>query len=135
MNKPRSCISAFFLISCVWAASAADSELSPYISRVSLPDGAKMRIGKGRVNFIAYAPDSLRRLFYRDVLVFRFPAGVRRVAPDAAQVAVTGSKKDARDARQRAFALNGVKDLAVFHMLIVYTERRCTLRAAPRLVL
>ena len=60
MNRRFSWIGALFLISCVWAASASDPKPSPYTSRLSLPDGAKMRVGKGQIYSVAYSPDSRR---------------------------------------------------------------------------
>ncbi len=60
MNKYLSWIGALFLIGCVGAAEAADPDPSHYISRLGLPDGAKLRIGRGRANSIAYSPDSKR---------------------------------------------------------------------------
>ncbi len=75
MNKPRSCIGAFFLVCCVWAASASDPEPSPFISRLSLPDGAKMRIGKGRINFVSYSPDSRRIAAASSIGVWIYDAG------------------------------------------------------------
>ena len=68
-------LGAFFLVSCVWAASASDPEPSPYISRVSLPDGATMRIGKGEINSIAYSPDSRRIAAASSIGVWIYDAG------------------------------------------------------------
>ena len=75
MNKLLSCIVAFFLVSCVWAAPASDPEPSPFISRLSLPDGATMRIGKGDINFIAYSPDSKRIAAASSIGVWIYDAG------------------------------------------------------------
>ena len=68
-------LGAFFLVSCVWAVAASDPEPSPYISRLSLPDGATMRIGKGDINSIAYSPDSRRIAAASSIGVWIYDAG------------------------------------------------------------
>ncbi|MDE0021940.1 MAG: hypothetical protein OXT69_11250 [Candidatus Poribacteria bacterium] len=45
----------FFIVCCVFEASA-DPTPSPFISQLGLPDGAKLRIGRGRINSLAYSP-------------------------------------------------------------------------------
>ena len=48
------------IIACILAACAFNAFASPEISRRGLPEGAKLRIGKGSLNSIAYSPDSMR---------------------------------------------------------------------------
>ena len=75
MNRLLSWISALLWLGCVSAASGAEAEPSPYISRLSLPDGAKMRIGKGRITRIAYSPDSRRIAAASSIGVWIYNAG------------------------------------------------------------
>ena len=58
MNRLLSWIGALFLIGGVGAAS--DPDMSSYISTLSLPDGVKMRIGRGGVYSVDYSPNGER---------------------------------------------------------------------------
>ena len=53
--------------------------------------------------------DALDDLLNRNLLAFRVPACVGRVAPDAAQIAAAGAHEYGRHAHELAFALDGVE--------------------------